>query len=192
MLADPGHRQIGEYLLPIGQLLELNRGLSRRYQIVETEHNALRLSRRARGVKEDRGAVAAAARYLSCEKIWVFTRISPAGFDDEVVRLKIRLIVTTQTAPIGKDHGCETRAAFFDLNKLVHLLLILGQRETDFGVVQDVGHLIGDCVLIDRDRNAADRLRGCNRPIKPRPVVTDDCELVAAFEAERLHATGER
>ena len=34
--------------------------------------------------------------------------------------------------------------AFFDLNKLVHLLLVLGQRETDFGVVEDIGHLIGD------------------------------------------------
>src|ERR1051325_2447183 len=144
MLADPGHRQIGEYLLPIGQLLELDRGLSRRYQIVETEHDALRLSRRARSIKEDRGVGAAAPSSLGGKKIRVSTRISPAGFDDEVVRFKIRLIVTTQTAPVGKDHGCETRASFFDLNKLVDLLLIFGQRETDFGVVEDVGHLIGD------------------------------------------------
>ena len=54
----------------------------------------------------------------------------------------------------------------------------------DLGMVEHIGHLVGDRVGIDRHRNGAERLRRAHRPIEPRPVGADDGDLVAALEAE--------
>jgi hypothetical protein len=60
------------------------------------------------------------------------------------------------------------------------------------GVVEDVVVLLGDRVLVERDGDAAQRLRGGHRPVEPGPVVADDREVHPALEAERGEAAGER
>ena len=63
-----------------------------------------------------------------------------------------------QPARVGEDHRLEPRAALLDRDQLVDLLLVLGDREPHLGVVEDIGHLVGDRVLVDRHRHAAQRL----------------------------------
>ena len=51
--------------------------------------------------------------------------------------------------------GLEQRAALLDREELVDLFLVLDEGEPHLGVVEDIGHLLGDRVLVDRHRNAA-------------------------------------
>ena len=95
-------------------------------------------------------------------------------------------------ARVGEDHSFEQRAALLDLGQFVDLLLVFGHRETHLGMVEHKGHLVGDRILVDRDRNAAQSLRRGDRPIEPRPVVADDRELVAAPETQFRQTAGER
>ena len=95
-------------------------------------------------------------------------------------------------ARVGKDDFFEARAALFDCQQLVDLLLVLGDRKAHLGVIEDEGHLLGDRVLIDRHRHAAQSLCRGDRPIEPRPVVADDRELVAAAEPDGRQTAGER
>ena len=55
----------------------------------------------------------------------------------------------------------------------------------------DVLHLLGDRVLVDRNRNAAGRLDRRHRPIQPRPIVAADHDLIAGLDTERLQPTGQ-
>ena len=105
-----------------------------------------------------------------------------------IIRMQIGLRVVAQPARVGVDHRFEQRAALLDRDQLVDLLLVLDDREAHLGVLQDIGHLVGDRVLVDRHRNAAQCLRCGDRPIEPRPVVADDRDLVAAPETQRASA----
>jgi hypothetical protein len=62
--------------------------------------------------------------------------------------------------------------------------------KADFTVGQDEGHFAGHGILIKGHRHAAEHLRRAHRPIKPRPVVADDRQVVAALEAEFGQAAG--
>jgi hypothetical protein len=96
-----------------------------------------------------------------------------------------------QPARIAVDDGLEKRAAFLDREDLVDLFLVLGEGKPHLGMVEDVGQLLGDRILVDRDRHPAQSLRRGNRPIEPRPVVADDRQLVAAPETQGLQPGGE-
>jgi hypothetical protein len=74
--------------------------------------------------------------------------------------------------------------------ELVDLLLVLHGGVRDLGVLQDVGHLLGDRVGIHGHGHGADPLRGRHGPIEPRPVVADDGDLAAALEPEGLQTHG--
>jgi hypothetical protein len=50
--------------------------------------------------------------------------------------------------------------------------------------VQDEDHFAGHRILVQGHRHAAQHLRRAHRPVKARPVVTDDRQVVAALEAE--------
>ena len=70
-----------------------------------------------------------------------------------------------------------------DLQHLVGLLLVLDQREGDLRVLEDVDQLVGNRILIERHRDAADRLGGDHRCIEARPVLADQREVLAAAES---------
>ena len=108
-----------------------------------------------------------------------------------IIRMEIGLPVMSQPARVAVDHRFEVRAALLDRDQLVDLLLVLDNRQPHLGVIEDIGHLVGDRVLVERHRNAAQCLRCRDRPIEPRPVVADDRDLVAAPETEPLQPAGQ-
>ena len=65
-----------------------------------------------------------------------------------------------------------------------HLLLVLGHDERGLGVVQHVDQLRSDRILVDRHRDAAQRLGGELGKVELRAVVAHHGELVAALEAD--------
>ena len=94
------------------------------------------------------------------------------------------VVVVLQSARLVVDDLAQMRQPIRHRDELVDLLLILDHGERHFGMRQDVSHLVGHRVGIDRHRHGAERLPGAHRPIKPRAIAADDGELVAAFEAE--------
>src|SRR6185436_8969093 len=86
----------------------------------------------------------------------------------------------------------ELRALRQDLEQLVGLLLVLDDREADLGVLEDVGHLRGRRVLVERHRDGAQRLRRGDRAIEARAVGADHGQVLAAHEAGVGEAAGER
>ncbi len=77
----------------------------------------------------------------------------------------------------------ELRAALADLEQLVDLFLVLGDREGDVGIADRHDEFGRGRILVERNRHRADRL-GCeHRRVQARPVFTDDDEVLAAREA---------
>jgi hypothetical protein len=75
--------------------------------------------------------------------------------------------------------------------ELVDLLLVLRDGEPRLGVVDDVGQLLLDGVLVERHRDAAERLRGEDGPVQLGAVVADHGHLVAPGEPERGQPQGD-
>jgi len=96
-----------------------------------------------------------------------------------------RLVVVPHSSPVGKNYSLEKRAALLDRQKLVDLLLVFGDGKADLGVIEDKSHLLGDRILVDRHRHAAQRLGCSDRPVEPRPIIADDREPVAAAKPHR-------
>ena len=192
MLADPRHWQIGDDLLLVGQPLEFDRRAGGRDQVVEAEHDPLGPPGGARRIQDDRGVGAAEAGNFGGEETRLLPREAAPLLLHPVIGMEVGLVVMAQAPRVAKDHGFEQRAALLDQDQLVDLLLVLDDGETHLGVVEDIGHLIGDRVLVDRHGHAAQGLRRGDRPVEPRAVVADDRQLVAAREPERLKAARER
>src|SRR3954464_783044 len=77
-----------------------------------------------------------------------------------------------------------------DRDQLVHLLLVLGDREARLCVIQHELDLVGDGILIYGYRHGTERLSRQHRPIELWPVVTDDGDLVATTHAKGGKAAG--
>ncbi len=118
--------------------------------------------------------------------------VGAAQAQDAVVAVQEGLRVVAQAARVVEDDVLEIRAARRDLQQLVDLLLVLDDGEVDVGVVQHVDHFLGHRVLVERHRNAAERLHRGHRPVQARAVVADDREVHPALEAQRREAAGQR
>src|SRR5262249_13563084 len=94
------------------------------------------------------------------------------------------LRIVTEPARVVVDDVLQTGAVALHVDQLVDLLLVLDNREASLGVVEDVLHLSLDRVLVERDGDAADRLRSQHGPVELGAVVPDDGHLVAARKAE--------
>src|SRR5947207_15246078 len=68
---------------------------------------------------------------------------------------------------------------------LVDLLLVLRHDHGHLGVIPNERELLGDRVLVDGHRDAAQALRRELRRVETRTVVADDRELVSTLEPER-------
>ena len=108
-----------------------------------------------------------------------------------VERFERRRRIVPHAARIVIDDQVEIGQPRPQRQDLVDLLLVLGHDHPDFGVVQHIGHLARDRVLVHRHGDAAEALRRELRPIKPRAVVADHRELVAAAKATRGEAERE-
>jgi hypothetical protein len=82
--------------------------------------------------------------------------------------------------------------ALADLQQLVDLLLVFHDRERHPGMLENVAHLLGNRVLVDRHRNGTQRLRCAHREIQPRPVVANDGQPVTALQAKLVKPDGQR
>ena len=156
------------------------------------EAHALRLAGGPGGVGHDRDVVGPARGHRVGEEVRVRVVMRAAEALDALVGVQEVLRVVAQPARVVEDDVLELRAAVPDLQHLVDLLLVLDDGEVDVGVVQHVDHLLGHRVLVERHRDAAQRLRRGHRPVQARAVVADDREVHPALEAERGQPAGER
>ena len=156
------------------------------------EHRALRHARRPRGVADDRDVLAAALRDLVVEIRRMSHLELVAGLAQLGQAHEAGLAVGAQAPRIVVHDRLEPRAAGAQCEELVDLLLVLDDREARLRVVDDVFHLLLAGVLVERHRNAAERLRGEHRPVELGAVVTDDGDLVAAAKAQRGEAQRDR
>ena len=160
-------------------------------QVVVGEHRPLRRAGGARRVAEHRGVRALARRELAVEVVRVFAaeRVAHRLHVGEV--REPRVVHELEAARIVEDHLLHVSEPLPDLEELVHLLLVLGHDEPRFRVLEHVAELGGDGVLVGRERDAAERLRGELGEVQAPAVVADDRELVAAPEPERGEAERE-
>ena len=190
VVADPRHRQVGQKLVALFQAVEVGAGLGGPDQVVVAQHRALGPSRRARGVEHDGVVRAAAPGDLGGDEIG--RRLEPLGAALLHLFHGQQPFVVPHPARVLVHHDFERRHLLLDLQELVDLLLVLGERKARAGMLDDVGELLGDRILVDRHRHAAQRLRGAHRPVEQRAVVADHDQPIAAAEALIGQARGEQ
>jgi hypothetical protein len=59
-------------------------------------------------------------------------------------------------------------------------------------VVEHEFHLVGNGVLVDRNRRRTERLHRRDRPIEARPVIADDRYRIVAAQTQNSETAGER
>ena len=190
VVADPGHRQVGQDRFVRGQPVELDAALRRGDQRTVRLAHALRLAGGARRVEHDRDVAAGALANLGVEETGVGAVELAADLDQPVVAGHV--LVVAQPAWVVVVDVRQRRYLFPGLAHLVDLLLVLDQRIDDLRVVEHEGDVRGRGVLVHRHGDAAQRLRGAHRPVQPGPVVADDRQVHAAIEALRRQPAGER
>jgi hypothetical protein len=102
------------------------------------------------------------------------------------------MVVFPHPPLVDVDDLVDVLDAVLDLDDLVHLLLVARHHEARPAMVEDVGHLLGHRVLVERDGNRTRRLCGHHRPVELRTVPPDDRDMVALREPEREEAQGQR
>ena len=182
MITDPGHRQVREQLVAVAQAVELGAGARRPHQVVVAQHCALGPSGGARGVEHDGVVAALSAGDLAVDQGRLGGEAVGAALLHRLVGQHIAIV--PKAARIDIDHDLEPRQPAPDLQELVDLLLVLADGEAGAGMLDDIGELVSHRILVDRHRDAAQRLGGTHRPIQPRPVVADHDQAVAAAEAQ--------
>jgi hypothetical protein len=192
VVADPRHRQIRENFLVLAEPLELG-GVARGHdQIPMGQHRALRNAGRSRRVADDGDVVRAALRHLGVEVCGVADLELPPELAELGQAHQAGLAVGAHSARVVVNDVRQARAARPDAQELVHLLLVLDDGEPRLGMIDDVLRLFLAGVLVDRDRNAAQRLRRHDRPVELGPVVPHDGDSIAAREAERCETVGDQ
>jgi hypothetical protein len=191
VIAHPRHRQVGERLVVAAQPLALAGDACHLDQVAIGEHGALGRAGGARRVADHRGVVGAAGRHLVVE----VGRTPERELLPPLLQLgqaeQPRLGVGAHAARVVVHDHLEPRAVRTHGQQLVDLLLILRHRKPRLGVIDDVGQLLLVRVLVERHRDAAERLRGQRGPVERRPVIAHDRGLVAPDESERGQAQGE-
>jgi hypothetical protein len=107
-------------------------------------------------------------------------------------RVQLRVVVFPEPARILVDDVFDLVHAFLHLDDLVHLLLVAGDDEARAAMLQHIGHLFGDGVLVERHGDRADLLRRDHRPVERGAVASDDRDMVAALDAQREESDGDR
>ena len=192
VVADPGHRQVGEDVLVRAEALELGPRPRLPEHVVVGQHHPLGPAGGARGVEDDAGIRPRPLRDFGPEEVGIGLVVPLAvGLDVAEVADEVRIVVPEALRPEVHD-GLDAGNLLADLEELVDLLLVLDHREARPAVLDHVGQLVRDRVLIHGNGDPAEGLGGTHRPVQARPVVPDDRELVAAPEAEGGETARER
>ena len=182
LLDDPGQRQDRHVL--VGRLARIRPQIGRAVlqERPMLEHRELGVGGRARGRAQHRDVVAAPRRDRRFEAL---DRDALAALDQLRAVQQSRVLVFAHAALIVVDDPAQARQLVRDLQDLVRLLLVLDERELGLGVAEQIGDLFRQRVLVDAERDGADRLRRQLRPQPVRPVAADDPDHVAALDVER-------
>ena len=144
--------------------------------VVIGQHHPLGPAGGARGVEDDAGIRPRSFRDFGPEEVGIGLVVPLAiGLDVAEVADEVRIVVAKALRPEVHD-GLDAGDLLADLEELVDLLLILDHRETRPAVLDHVGELVRDRVLVHGDRDPAEGLGGTHRPVEPRPVLPDDRE----------------
>ncbi len=195
MIADPGHRQIGKQQIVGPEAVEQVAVLRRDDDVAMREHDALGPAGRAGRVEHDADVGALALGDLvepPAPRARIGAHLLAAQMLDVLEGMQVAVVVVLEANVVVVDDLGEVRQPVGDGNDLVDLLLVLDDCEFHLGVLEHVGHLVGNRVLVDGDGNAAEALDGGKGRIKARTVVADDGDGVAALDADLAQADGER
>ncbi len=101
------------------------------------------------------------------------------------------LVVVAQTTRVIEKDVLQLRAAFANLQQLVDLLLVFGKGETHFRIV-DGEHALGrHSVLVQRNRNRAQRLHRQHGGIQPGAVGAHHHHMLTAAQTGLVQACGQ-
>ncbi len=192
VLADPRRRQVGEHHIVIAEAFHLRRGPGAVDQRVVRQHHALRVRGGPRSEEHRRRVFTRALGDLGIEKRGVALKERGADLEQLVVGHQLPLLVVPHAARLVVVDVPEARALRQDLEQLVDLLLVLGNRMGDFGILDGERHLGGHRVLVQRHRHRAEALCGAHRRVDPRAVVADQRDVIAALEPLLGEPAGER
>ena len=154
--------------------------------------HALRMAGGAGGVEHRGGLVRRQPRDLLLEQARMRLQVVVAARDQGLERQQRRLPVVAQAARVVEDDSLQQRMRLRHLQHLVGLLLVLDQGEGDLGVLEHVDQFVGDRILVERHRYPADRLGRDHCRVKPRPVLADQRQMLAAAEALGEQSRGDR
>ena len=188
LFADPGEREKGDKL--VGIVLGVKCAEVGRHgdEILVGQHRQLRKSRGSRCGADPRHIFRFRIFHVPFELSGMILFVALPDLDDvgkigEQVR-----IVFGHPLRVVVDDLFYIRQVFLHVEDLVDLLLILGDDEFRLGVVDDVGDLFQDRILIYAGSESAGRLRGELGDDPFGLVVADDGNLVSRLKAEAYHA----
>src|SRR6266446_481379 len=187
----PGHGQIRQRGVLRDEPRRLPKALRHADRVGVRDHRALGIAGGAGGVGDDGHVLGEAQLDLVLEEARMLDPELPARLLHVFEGLEPVMPVAGHSSRVVVDDQAEGRQLVTQGRDLVDLLLVLGHDHAHLRVVPDVGQLPGDRVLVDRDRDPAQALRGHLGPVQAWPVVPDDGKPIAATEAEGRKAQRE-
>ena len=191
MVADPGHRQVGENGVLWTQVVEFAAALRRGDEGEMRLADALGPAGRSGSVEHDADVAGFAPCNLAVQEFRPLPVVNAAHFHDLIEALEFGLDIVAQAARIVVEDVAQGRALAHDLQHLVHLFLVFDDGEPDLGILKHESHLCRNGVLVQGDRHAAKSLGRRHRPVKPGAVIADDGQMVAALEAQFGQSAGQ-
>ena len=156
-------------------------------QVAMRQHDALRLAGAAGRMHEHRRIPPGCARAISSSRSVRLRREQLRALClERVPRDQAWIGVSGQSARIVVDDVFDRRALLAQIEDLVDLLLVLGERETRARFVNEVADLVERRIRERRHRVSAERAGGQHPGVKSRPVVAEHQHDVARFETQSL------
>ena len=188
VIADPSHRKVGNQCVVFGEIVEQIAVLAGDDDVLVAEHHAFGLSGRAGRIQHDADIGPATAIDLglpTCGDIGAGTQFRAAGVAHLVVRMQQRAVVFQEAPRVVVNDGAQRRHTIGDRQQLVDLFLIFDDGHRHLGMRQHEDQLLRDRVLVNWNRNCAERLRGGESPVKPRTIVAEERNRIVALQPKR-------
>ncbi len=188
---DPGQRQHRDIFVVRSLGIEGEIGRAMPQHPPRRQHRQFRMRCRARRGAED-GCVLAAGRVDQPVIEAGLARGALAAQGGEAVgRHQSRVVIFPHAARVGIDDVLQVRHALGEGQELVDLLLVLGEHQPGFAVVEEIGGFLVQHVAVQAKAHGADGVGRDLRRHPVRPVVADDADDIAAAEPEFGHAERE-
>ena len=190
LLHDPRQRQHRDVFVP---------GLARiGRQVIDAvpqqgaglKHGQLGIGRRPRGRAEDGDIASLPCRHQFLVKVGMLMGDGVAAAAEVVETHQAGIVVLAQAAGVAVDDVFDAGTALGQLQDLVDLLLILGDDDAGPGVVDEVGDLLVEGILIEAEDHGA---KGVGRDLATDPrraVIADEADDIATGDAEVVQAKG--